>query len=82
MSFNPLIHKLCNPLLRHNMGQKLPVLTYNVISCTAECFFAIFLFQHLIFKVFIKYLVFDDHKSLFNATAVVLAIKLFLSWLQ
>ena len=39
------------------------VLTYNVISCTAECFFAIFLeinlFHHLIFKVFIKYLVFD-----------------------
>ena len=30
---NPLIHKLCKPILIHNMGQKWPVFISCVISC-------------------------------------------------
>ncbi len=53
----------------HNMSLKWPVFISYVISVMDECFFAESLkrnaFYHLFLQVFIKYLVFDFHKSLF-----------------
>lgn len=48
------MHMLCRSLIEH-----IP----DLISCMAEGLFAfVFLFHHLLFQVFIKYLVFDYYQ--------------------
>ncbi len=53
--FNPLMRRLCKPLLMCSTGLK--------ISCMVEGFFAKhfknYLFDHIMLQVFIRYLVFD-----------------------